>query len=259
MTASEPPLRDMEQNVVLRFSSAFEARFSAQDPDGSVPGWANTTLGAQDKVFADHLIAANARFALIEFKATFLAIRKEARKPLRQRLFSQLAVRSDFLRRCLDFHFVCWGTTRRHQPAGCPIPIVEEVDYLNQYAVHVAPFMHSTLSLTPSDDINTQTFLDKFIDSRLMGGTYSRFKRYLNELGQLAAGVEGGASSISGMVYVYVPPEGRNPARYAHSRFQGLEQLQLLFKPNAKELSREHGRDLEISQKPISRSGPSLG
>jgi hypothetical protein len=246
----------MEQNVVLRFSNAFEARFPTQDPDGSVPGWVNTTLGAQDEVFADHLIAANARFALIEFKATFLAIRKEASKSLRQRLFSQLAIRSDFLRRCLDFHFVCWGTTRRHQPPGFPIPIVEEIDLLNQYAVHVSPFMLTTLNLTPSADISTQTFLDNFIGSRLMGGTYSRFKRYLNELGQLA-GV-GEASSISGMVCVYVPSDGENPARYAHSRFHGLEQLQLLFEPKIKELSREYERGLEFSRKPRSHSGPSL-
>lgn len=83
-------------------------------PDGSFPGWANTSLGAQDNVFADHLLAANSRFALIEFKASFLAIRTEAKKPLRQKLFHLLAMRSDFLRRCLDFHFVCWGTTHRH-------------------------------------------------------------------------------------------------------------------------------------------------
>lgn len=131
MAETDPSQRDMEHNVILRFSRAFEARFPTSAPDELIPGWANTSLGAQDNVFADHLLAANARFAL-------MAIRTEAKKPLRQKLFHLLAMRSDFLRRCLDFHFVCWGTTHRHQPPGFAIPIVEEIDLLNRYAVRGA-------------------------------------------------------------------------------------------------------------------------
>lgn len=102
----------------------------------------------------------------------------EQKKPLRQKLFHLLAMRSDFLRRCLDFHFVCWGATHRHQPPGFATPIVEEIDLLNRYAVHVSPFMDAVLEIRDSADISTQAFLDTFLGSRLMGGTYERFKRY---------------------------------------------------------------------------------
>lgn len=251
----------MEQNVVLRFSTAFESRFSTSHLDGAASAWANTSLGAQDEVFADHLLAANARFALVEFKASFMAIRTEAAKPLRKTLFNQLATRSDFLRRCLDFHFVCWGTIRRHHPPGLPVPIVEEIDLLNRYAFHVAPFMNTTLQMNPSADIQTQTFLDGFMNSRLVGGTYSRFKRYLDELGEIGRAAGDGASSISGMVYVFVPAYGDDPARYAHHRFHGLNELQILLEPKAKEMSHEHEHELEIARQPSSRSrsGPGMG
>ena len=257
MAETDPSQRDMEHNVILRFSRAFEARFPTSAPNELIPGWANTSLGAQDNIFADHLLAANARFALIEFKANFLAIRTEAKKPLRQKLFHLLAMRSDFLRRCLDFHFVCWGTTHRHQPPGFATPIVEEIDLLNRYAVHVAPFMDTALEVCDSADINTQAFLDNFLGSRLMGGTYERFKRYVDELGRLAGQGKGDASTIEGMVCVYLPGDRRTPARYAHSRFQGLDALQLMLMPRIRDKAYEHKRTQGIAREP--RDGPTLG
>jgi hypothetical protein len=258
LTSADPALRDIEQNVILRFSKAFESRFPSVDPSEATSAWVNSSFGAQDEFFADHLLAANARFALIEFKASFLAIRKEAGKPLRKVLFTQLVLRGDFLRRCLDFHYVCWGTIRRHHPAGLPFPINEEIDLLNQYAFHVAPFMKTTLQVDQSPDISTNTFLDGFINSRLIGGTYSRFKRYLDELGQLVDGAKAGASSISGMVCIYVPASGDEPARHAYKRFNGLDSLQLLLQPKAREPSHEHEHEMEISSQKHSFSGPTM-
>ena len=186
-----------------------------------------------------------------------MAIRTEAKKPLRKKLFHLLAMRSDFLRRCLDFHFVCWGATHRHQPPGFATPIVEEIDLLNRYAVHVGPFMDTALEMSDSADISTQAFLDTFLGSRLMGGTYERFKRYVDELGQLAGQGKGDASTIEGMVCVYIPGDGRTPARYAHSRFQGLDALQLMLKPRIREKTYERKRTQDITREP--RGGPTLG
>lgn len=239
MLKTEAHFRAMEQNVVLRFSHAFNARFVTNPPIGSIIGWANTALGAQDEIFADHLLAANARFALIEFKASFFAIRTEAKKPLREKLFKSLALHNDVLRRCLDFHFVCWGTIHQHASPGASVPIEEEIDYLNHYAVHVAPYMKTALRLRPVADLTTEEFLDRFLGSRMVGGTVERFRQYVDELGKLAEGGQEDASSIEGMVYVYLPRNDQSPARYAGVRFRGIKQLELLLNPKVKEKTYE--------------------
>ncbi|TDV50206.1 hypothetical protein EC919_107225 [Pseudomonas graminis] len=118
--------------------------------------------------------------------------------------------------------------------------------------------MKTTLQVDQSPDISTNTFLDGFINSRLIGGTYSRFKRYLDELGQLVDGAKVGASSISGMVCIYVPASGDEPARHAYKRFNGLDSLQLLLQPKAREPSHEHEHEMEISSQKHSFSGPTM-
>ncbi|GLH34044.1 hypothetical protein BR1R5_34320 [Pseudomonas sp. BR1R-5] len=134
---------------------------------------------------------------------------------------------------------------------------MEEIELLNRYAVHVSPFMDAVLEMSDSADISTQAFLDTFLGSRLMGGTYERFKRYIDELGQLAGQGKGNASTIEGMVCVYLPGDGRNPARYAHSRFMGLDALQLMLKPRVRDKAYEHKRTQGLTREP--RDGPSLG
>jgi hypothetical protein len=259
VTKGEIPFRDMESNAVSRFSKAFEARFDTTSGHER-SGWANTTLGRQDTEFADHLLAANARFVIIEFKATLDALGTEAGKGLRQRLFKELAARSDLLKRCLDLHMVCWGTIETHQPEGFPIPIHEEVEKLNRYAVMVAPFLDVGLKVPATRPMDTQLFLDRFLGARTFGGTYGRFRRYLDELGEIAGGANGDSSTIQGMVCVYLPGNGSTPGRYAHSRFRGLEELQLLMNPKNLDKNQwlERSRSRDRNSGP-DRSGPSLG
>lgn len=260
VTQEEIPLRNMESNVIVRFSKAFEARFNSVGSEERA-GWANTTLGRQDAEFADHLLAANARFAIIEFKATLDAIETEARKSRRQKLFEELAIRKDFLRRCLDIHMVCWGTVESHQPAGFQIPIHEEVDMLSRYAALVAPFMSAELALPAGNPMHTEKFLDRFLGARTVGGTYRRFRTYLDELGAIAGGESGDSTTIQGMVCVYLPGSATILGRFAHARFRGLEELQLLMQPRGLEresrLQRSKIRDRDY---PSDRNnGPSLG
>lgn len=259
VTQGDIPLRDMESNAVSRFSKAFEARFDTTHGEERA-GWANTTLGAQDTEFADHLVAANARFAIIEFKATLEAIRTEAGKDLRKKLFNELALRRDFLRRCLDLHMICWSTIETHQPAGYPIPIHEEIDLLNRYAVKVARFLKVDLQLKADRDMSTEKFLDRFIGARIVGGTYKRFKKYLDELGAIAGGVSGDSSTIQGMVFVYLPGDEKAPGRYAHARFRGLEELNLLMQPLGIEKDHQLQRSKNLERDtPSDRSfGPSF-
>jgi hypothetical protein len=256
LTKGDIPFRDMEQNAVSRFSMAFESRFETTSGEKS-SGWANTTLGGQDTEFADHLLAANARFAIIEFKATLGAIKTEADKPLRRRFFNELATRRDLLQRCSDFHMVCWGTIESHQPAGYRIPIHEEVDKLNRYAVMVAPFLNASLRVPATQPVGTEQFLDRFFGARTFGGNYTRFKRYLDELGDIAGGRNGDSSTIQGMVCVYLPGDAVSPGRYAHARFRGLDELQLLMQPQdlTKDRQLEHSRERD-RDRPDDRGGP---
>lgn len=255
---SDIPFRDMELNAVSRLSKAFEARFDTTSGEERA-GWANTTLGRQDTEFADHLLAANARFIIIEFKATLEAIGTEAGKDLRKRLFNELVIRRDLLKRCLDLHMVCWGTLESHQPAGFSIQIHEELDMLNRYAVMVAPYLNAGLKVPATRPLGTEQFLDRFLGARTFGGTYTRFKRYLDELGEIAGGVNGDSSTIQGMVCVYLPGDALTPGRYAHARFRGLEELQHLMHPRGLEkdrrLQRSKSRDRGY---PSDRSGPGM-
>ncbi|OSN64400.1 hypothetical protein BV349_03814 [Pseudomonas syringae pv. actinidiae] len=259
VTKGEIPFRDMESNVVVRFSKAFEARFDTTSSHER-PGWANSTLGRQDTEFADHLIAANARFAIIEFKASLDVIGTETDKPLRRKLFSELASRRDLLQRCLDIHMVCWGTIEAHQPAGYSIPIYEEVDKIDRYAVMVGPLIDLNLKVPATRPTGTEGFLDRFLGARTVGGSYTRFKKYLDELGGIAGGVKGDSSTIQGAVFVYLPGDSKTQGRYAHARFRGLEELRTLMQPP--DLTKDHrpersrGGDRDHS---LGRSGPSLG
>lgn len=236
-------LRALEQNVILRFSAALRQRFSNTTPDKSSAGFADTTLGSQDKIFADYLIAANARFALVEFKASFLDIRSEAKKPLRLSLFDHLTVRDDLLRRCLDFHYICWGATSYLPTSGSQEGFIEECEFLNHYALQVAPFMVTKPRLRKVADFSTTSFLDGFLGARLVGGTVHRFKTYVNELAAIAGGTQGDATTLEGMVFAFVPGDENRPGRYAHGRFRGLDHLALLLaaKPDRLEYDRRPG------------------
>lgn len=233
-------LRALEQNVILRFSAALRHRFTNTALNESSTGFADTTLGAQDKIFADYLMAANARFALVEFKASFLDIRSEAKKPLRRSLFNHLAVRDDLLRRCLDFHYVCWGATSYLPISGSQEGFIEESEFLNHYALQVAPFMVTKPRLKKVPDFSTTSFLDGFLGARLVGGSIHRFKTYVNELAAIAGGTHGDASTLEGMVFAFVPGDANSPGRYAHGRFRGLDPLALLLAAKPTTLEYDH-------------------
>src|SRR5260370_11628188 len=101
---NESRLRDLEQNVMLRFSEELKQRYRIDTEARGVTRnhFARTSLGAQDQVLADYLLAANARFALIEFKAFASEIGTEKVKKLRQALWKKITTHPDMLRRSLD-------------------------------------------------------------------------------------------------------------------------------------------------------------
>ncbi len=244
----------MEQNVAQRFSKAFNDRFPWIVKAADYPGYANTSLGSQDRSFADHLIAAEARFAIIEFKAFFSDISSEADKPLRQKLFEALTLRGDMLRRCLDFHYICWGAIESSLRSDVPFSIEKEVELINHYALHVAPFMKNRPPVRPTDDLSIKNFLDGFLGTKLIGGNGFRFETYINELAKLAGGKDGDASTIEGMVFVYWPEAADGQGVYESIRFKGLEDLamKLEFRVPALERTKSYGA------KEMNRSDSSL-
>lgn len=250
--AKQQAVRALEQNVVGRFSVALHKRFPQHLERDLLQNFADTTLGAQDQSFADYLLAANARFALIEFKASFLDIRSEVAKPLRKALFKHMVRHDDTLRRCLDFHFVCWGVTTPVNLSG--VSALRETELINHYAIQVAPFMPVGPDVAPVEDFSTAAFLDDFLGARLLGGTAERFKVYLNELAALAGGRQGDASTIEGMVFVFVPGDAREAGQYMSLRFRGIEELTLYLQMKSPQL--EHTpREIEK----LKPKGPTLG
>lgn len=255
-TTKQQAVRALEQNVVKRFSIALHTRFPQHLEEDVMQNFADTTLGAQDQSFADYLLAANARFALIEFKASYLDIRSEAVKPLRQALFKRMVRHDDTLRRCLDFHFVCWGVTTPVKLSG--VPALRETELINHYAIQVAPFMRDGPNVEPVDDFTTTTFLDDFLGARLFGGTAERFKVYLNELAAIANGRQGDASTIEGMVFVFVPGDARGGGQYMSLRFKGLSELSMYLEMKSPQLEYTPKQEKKRELKGPSFDGPSF-
>lgn len=247
---NESRLRDLEHNVMLRFSLELKQRHRIDAEAGGVTRnhFAGTSLGAQDQVLADYLLAANARFALIEFKASASEIGTEKVKKLRQALWKKITAHDDMLRRCLDMHYICWGTLDTLTVPGIESVQFEEGQQICQYAPAVAKYMDPGPLLDAAEVYTTSEFLTDFLDSHLAGADASRFRKYVDELSVLAEGKKGSANTIEGMVCVFIPATMTTLARYAQVRFRGMRQLTLLLDLDGTGSRRKHAKGFDVGQ-----------
>lgn len=216
-TSEEIHLRDIEQDVIKRFS----IKLDALALQWNVASYAGSALGSQDTVFADYLLATDTRFCLIEFKATKGNFGSENRKALRIKLFERLAERKDLLRRSLDMHYMCWGTEEHDWLPGISEPVLEENEMLGQYVPCIASYMPTKLTLDDADEYRPETFVEHFFASRQFGSDLKRFKRYLDELAKLAVDAKEDGNTLEGVVCVY----NAALAKFKSYRFIGIRHL----------------------------------
>jgi hypothetical protein len=241
-------MRQLETDLILRFHTALQAEFGRRQ-GGTLAGAA---LGGQDRVLADYLLAANARFALIEFKAAEAAIATEADKPLRHRLCRALATCRHSAALARDIHHLAWGTHAERDVPGFGMQTVEEIA-VAPYAGKVCPLLDEdypapTRAVEPSD-----RFIRRFLGSRTAGGSARRFKAYLELLYTIAGGcTEEELKRFEGSVYVFVP------GAVLHSvRFHGLDHLLELMLGRSPTLERRAERERSRSQS-REQDGPEL-
>ncbi|MBX8592976.1 hypothetical protein K5D56_26770, partial [Pseudomonas cichorii] len=158
----------------------------------------------------------------------------------------------DMLGRCLDLHFICWGTTNSLMLPSIDEQEILEDELISQYASRVSPYMPVKPPLRIAETYDTATFLDDFLNSHLVGGNIQRFSIYIDELSALAKGKAGSAASIQGMVCIYIPAVAGRRAGYSQHRFIGLQHLERLLshEPSITEYSKQQElqRKNEIKQ-----------
>lgn len=214
---SDDKFRDIEPDVIKRFS----IKLNDLALKRNVTSYAGSPLGSQDTVFADYLLATNARFCLIEFKATKGNFSSENQKELRVELFKLLAKRKDVLRRSLDLHYMCWGTDEFVCLPGMSAPVREENEMLGQYAPCVAPYMETKPELTKAEEYPPESFVEHFFESQQFGGELQRFRRYVKDLAKLPSDSKQDEGTLEGLVCIYI----ESVQKFKSYRFKGLQHL----------------------------------
>ena len=102
--------RKIEADLIPQFTGELQRRFLELYGQGEVSASVvGSALGGQDAELADYLLAANARFSLIEFKANEGCIISEKDKDLRLKLCQALSIDTAKRARARDIHYVAWG------------------------------------------------------------------------------------------------------------------------------------------------------
>lgn len=221
-------LRRLEQDLIVQFSNDLQRQFlqkSVQN-DRVFRTYSGSAIGAQDRELADYLLAVNARFALIEFKADEDNIKSEKSKLLRVALCTVLASDSAMLARAREMHFVAWGQLEHQNIFGvCNPQLISEI-VMASYADKVCSTIDCAFPVAKINAIASSKFINSFLEFKTKGGPWKRFKRYLEELYLLAKKDTAGAlSEFQGSVYVFVPSSAAKPAQVMSVRFSGLQHL----------------------------------
>ncbi|QGZ39620.1 hypothetical protein IP92_01911 [Pseudoduganella flava] len=243
-------MRQLETDLILRFHTALHAQFSRRQ-GGTLAG---TALGGQDRALADYLLAANARFALIEFKAAAAAIATEDDKPLRHRLCRALGTCRQSAALARDIHYLAWGSHAERNVPGFGMQTVEDI-VVTPYAGKVCPLLDEAYPAPAQTEEPSERFIRRFLGSRTAGGSARRFKAYL----ELLYGIAGGCTAselkrFEGFVYVYVAG-----AVLHEVRFHGLDHLLELTLGRSPERAPERLTEREPERKQTrERDGPEL-
>lgn len=192
-----------------------------------------TALCGQDRVLADYLLQANARFLLIEFKANESCIVSELDKDLRGRLCTALATDAEMLSRSNDIHQIAWGNFVDHTVKNPYETGRRQRIKIASYPAKVGPLFQFKLLDSPTAEYDTEDFVIRFLDKKKFGANAERFQQYLSELYALAEADSAGAlSGFEGSIYMYISEEGAVLPRLNAIEFRGLADLyRLAFGP----------------------------
>lgn len=253
--------RDLESDVVTRFSTQLDRHFTAlysKQPQ-SQDSLAATALGSQDNVLSDYIVARNGRYCLVEFKANEAAFQSEARKELRIALCKTISEQKNPLRWARSAHFIGWGTMAAKHLPGLGM-VNEELIALASYPWTICPLLGLPLQ-APANRVDAEKFIEMFLESKLVGATAERFEKYLALLFKLAGSCSTDAlKSIEGSVYVYIPGNDLHAPELHSIRFHGLEHLFQLTYDREMFPSHLQKQDPEIElERNIKFHGPSLG
>ena len=194
-----PPPSQLETDVIQRFEMALSARM---------------TLVRGDLV--DGLLAASARYALVEFKAGAECIASADDKPLRHKLCRALGSCRHSAALARDIHYLAWDAQT-----------VEDI-VVAPYAGTVCPLLDEDFRAPAKAAEPVNRFIRRFLGSRTAGGSARRFKAYVEVLNAIAEGLAARESQrFEGAVYVFVPDASSGPTLHS-VRFRGLDHLREL-------------------------------
>lgn len=220
------PERHLETDLELRFTASLHAQFLARHGAGVAGSMlVGTALGGQDRMLADYLLMADARFALIEFKADAGAIRTEAGKPLRHLLCKALSVNRRSRALARDIHFIAWEEINSETVPPLGLQAVRDI-MVARYAGKVCPLIDEAFPADATAADASDRFIKRYLAYRTTGASAKRFKAYLELLYTIGGTCPASElKRFEGAVYVFVPRSAKSPAPFKSVPFVGLEQL----------------------------------
>lgn len=220
------PERQLETDLVVQFTASLHAQFLARHDAGEAGvTCVGTALGGQDRALADYLLAANARFALIEFKANEKAIATEAGKPLRHLLCKALQGNRRLNALARDSHYMAWEVIASRVLPQLGLQPVREI-MVARYADRVCPLFDEAFPVVAMPVQASERFIRRYLSHRTAGASAKRFKAYLELLYTVAAGCPASElRRLEGSVYVFVPGSAKSAASFLRVPFVGLDHL----------------------------------
>lgn len=234
--------RQMEQDVVGRFSREVETRFLKLHAAGTPLHYAiGSALSGQDSDLADYLFAARGRFALIEFKANKNAVLSELEKNARLRLLQICRDDTGTLARAQAIHHFAWEklVARELPHLGTQLQATIEVA---RYIPELARAAHMSIPPAHARTWSSGDFISSYLEVESAGTNIYRFKRYLEELYSIA-GKNGTVElgKFEGAILIFVP-ESTSKSQFLTLRFTSFNHLMELTIAYGRTLKRQHDR-----------------
>ncbi|MBC3862431.1 hypothetical protein H8K32_10005 [Undibacterium jejuense] len=230
MTSNDKFIRDMEQDIIQIFSGQVQSKFLEINKNGDVlPYVVGTALCGQDQALADYLIAANSRFTLIEFKANENALSSEGEKKLRVKLLDACETNSALRARSQAMHCAAWGELTEITIPGLVAPQSQVQITVCRYIPQIAKILNKEIPNIKCKEWQSEDFISTFLESMTNGGGLKRFKRYLQDLYEIAgtSGTEG-LENFQGSICVWVPPTNGISSKIQVLKFSSFEHLMKL-------------------------------
>ena len=235
--------RQMEQDVVGRFSREVETRFLTLHAAGTpLPYVIGSALSGQDSDLADYLLAARGRFALIEFKANRNAVSSELEKNSRFQLLQICRDDTGTLARAQAIHHFAWEKLVAHE-----LPYLgKQIQATIEVARYIPELARAARMCIPPANARTWSsgdFISSYLEVESAGTNIYRFQRYLEELYSIAG--KNGTTELGrfeGAILIFVP-ESTGTSQLLTLRFTSFNHLMELTIAYERTLKRQHDRE----------------